>query len=301
MPGKKRECDGCHKMMRSDNLKNHMRKCNGLNQNLNVSNENIRYPFADNSSKMSKSINPKITALIDAIVNEEDEPPEKIQRKDLAENSTDDERQHYPDTLDLTSKVVTDENDDEDDDDEDDDDEDSMTSKDDSTASKDNLSPDELKDRLHRFFDEMTVFELNIDADKRLSKNDIVEYAEELEIPYFRGVFEKDELPEISNPIECGIVNLGDYWACYAKLPNRCYFDSFGRKTPMELQFYLKTAEEIKNNSPVIMRNSNVVQRENSEISGHLCLFVLTSLMREDLSFKQVKDQLVFGFSKDYW
>ena len=108
-----------------------MRKCNGLNQNLNVSNENIRYPFADNSSKMSKSINPKITALIDAIVNEEDEPPEKIQRKDLAENSTDDERQHYPDTLDLTSKVVTDENDDEDDkngdeddDDEDDDDED---------------------------------------------------------------------------------------------------------------------------------------------------------------------------------
>ena len=124
MPGKKRECDGCHKMMRSDNLKNHMRKCNGLNQNLNVSNENIRYPFADNSSKMSKSINPKISALIDAIVNEEDEPPEKIQRKDLAENSTDDERQHYPDTLDLTSKVVTDENDDEDDDDEDDDDED---------------------------------------------------------------------------------------------------------------------------------------------------------------------------------
>ena len=131
MPGKMRECDGCHRMMRSDNLKNHMRKCNGLNQNLNVSNENIRYPFADNSSKMSKSINPKITALIDAIVNEEDEPPEKIQRKDLAENSTDDERQHYPDTLDLTSKVVTDENDDEDDkngdeddDDEDDDDED---------------------------------------------------------------------------------------------------------------------------------------------------------------------------------
>ena len=176
-----------------------------------------------------------------------------------------------------------------------------MTSKDDSTASKDNLSSDKLKDRLYRFFDEMTVFELNIDADKRLSKNDIVEYAEELEIPYFRGVFEKDELPKSSNPIECGIVNVGDYWACYAKLPNRCYFDSFGRKTPMELQFYLKTAEEIKNNSPVIMRNSNVVQRENSEISGHLCLFVLTSLMREDLSFRQVKDQLVFGFSKDYW
>ena len=58
MPGKMRECDGCHKIMRSDNLKNHMRKCKELNQNLNVWNENIRYPFADNSSKMSKSINP---------------------------------------------------------------------------------------------------------------------------------------------------------------------------------------------------------------------------------------------------
>ena len=184
MPGKMRECDGCHKIMRSDNLKNHMKKYKELNQKLNVSNENIRYPFADNSSKMSKStkngglgtdkvqieqpskkpqnhgtvatifpekrekpidslhsktLNPKISALIDDIVNEEDEPPEKIQRKDLAENSTDDERQHYPDTLDLTSKVVTDENEDydedgndyeddengdEDDDSEDDDDED---------------------------------------------------------------------------------------------------------------------------------------------------------------------------------
>ena len=47
--------------------------------------------------------------------------PEKIQRKDLVENSTDDERQHYSDTLDST-KVVTDEN--EDDEDENDDDKD---------------------------------------------------------------------------------------------------------------------------------------------------------------------------------
>ena len=64
----------------------------------------------------NKALNPKISALVDAIVNEEDEPPEKIQRKELAENSTNDERQHYPYTLDLTSKVVTDENGDEDDD-----------------------------------------------------------------------------------------------------------------------------------------------------------------------------------------
>ena len=66
----------------------------------------------------NKALNPKISALVNAIVNEEDESSEKIQRKDLAENSVDDERQHYPDTLDSTSKVVTDENDDEDGDDE---------------------------------------------------------------------------------------------------------------------------------------------------------------------------------------
>ena len=30
MPGKMQECDGCHKIMRSDNLKNHMRKCKEL-------------------------------------------------------------------------------------------------------------------------------------------------------------------------------------------------------------------------------------------------------------------------------
>ena len=30
MPGKMRECDGCHKIMRSDNLKNHMQTCKEL-------------------------------------------------------------------------------------------------------------------------------------------------------------------------------------------------------------------------------------------------------------------------------
>ena len=30
MPGKMRECDGCHKIMRSDNLKNHIQTCKEL-------------------------------------------------------------------------------------------------------------------------------------------------------------------------------------------------------------------------------------------------------------------------------
>ena len=57
--------------------------------------------FANNSSKMSKPPNPKISALIDAIVNDEDEPPEKIQRKD---SEDDDEKKH--DLIGLVSKVV---------------------------------------------------------------------------------------------------------------------------------------------------------------------------------------------------
>ena len=166
----------------------------------------------------------------------------------------------------------------------------------------DDISPDELKARLYRFDGNIKVFELNLDADKGLSKNDILKYAEELDIPYFRGVFERDGLPKSPNQKECGIVNLENHWVCYTKIYNtRCYFDSFGRKTPVEIGYYLKTAEEIKNNSPLIFRSGYMVQRENSKISGHLCLFVLTSLMREDLTYTQVTDQLIYGFSKHYW
>ena len=111
MPGKMRECDGCHKIMRSDNLKNHTRKCNGLNQNLNVSNENIRYPFADNSSKMSKSINPKISALVDAIVNEEPiskDPDGSSTSKDPDDNDSGIE------PMDMTARQFGDDDEDED-------------------------------------------------------------------------------------------------------------------------------------------------------------------------------------------
>ena len=102
-----------------------------------------------------------------------------------------------------------------------------------------------------------------------------------------------DELPKNSNPVECGIVELENTWICYIKNYNtRCYFDSFVRKTPLELGYYFKTAEEIENNSSVIMRNSYIVQKEGSKISGHLCLFVLTSTMREHDSFEQAINQL---------
>ena len=308
-------------------------------------------------SDPAKSTNPKISALVDAIVNEE--PISKPTSKDPDDSTTSkdcdycsDENDSEIEAMDMTAKDMKFEDDCDDDDDDSDDDESysgiepiDMTAKDDSrieprdlTAAQDdsddgddndsriepidmttkddsriepmdltvrdddNISPDELKARLYSFDGNMKVFELNLDADKRLSKNDILKYAEELDIPYFRGVFERDGLPKSPNQKECGIVNLENHWVCYTKIYNtRCYFDSFGRKTPVEIEYYLKTAEEIKNNSPIIFRSGYMVQRENSKISGHLCLFVLTSLMREHLTYKQVTDQLIYGFSKHYW
>ena len=47
--------------------------------------------------------------------------------------------------------------------------------------------------------------------------------------------------------------------------------------------------------------NIDTVQRPKTKICGHLCLFVVTSLMREHLSFKHVMDQLNYAYSQYYW
>ena len=130
-----------------------------------------------------------------------------------------------------------------------------------------------------------------------------------LKAPKFRVVFHIDELPKKVNDVECGIINLsthekmGTHWVCYVKIyKTRIFFDSFGRKTPMQIQKYLKTDREFKNNTPVIQRNYDIVQRVNTKICGHLCLFVLTSLMRERFfSYHQVMDQLRCAFEEHYY
>ena len=171
-----------------------------------------------------------------------------------------------------------------------------------------NISKEELKARLYRSGDNMKLFELNLDADEGLTNIDLFKYIDVLKVPKFRGVFMRDELPEQVNPVECGIVNLsphkqlGTHWVCYAKIHNtRVYFDSFGRKTPLELQKYLKTAKEFRNNLPAVWTSTDVVQSSDTKICGHLCLFVLTSLMREHLTFQHVMDQLNYGYSHHYW
>ena len=175
--------------------------------------------------------------------------------------------------------------------------------------SKKQLKPIQLEARLYTSGNKMKVFELDLDVNRALSNIDLLEYVKLLKVPNFRDVYHVDELPKKVNDVECGIVNLspheqlGTHWICYVKINKiRMYFDSFGRKTPLEIQKYLKTAEEFRNNEPVIQSSTNIVQRVNTKICGHLCLFVLTSLMRERIfSFHQVMDQLNYAFTEYYY
>ena len=145
----------------------------------------------------------------------------------------------------------------------------------------------------------MKVYEVDIPNEKVLTNFDILKYVETLKIPRFRGVFMRDELPKKIKSEECGIMNfntheeIGSHWVCYVKKhDNRIYFDSYGQITPLEIQKYLKNKREFKNNISVIERNTDIVQKPNTTVCGHLCLLVLTSLMREQLSYQEVLNQL---------
>ena len=155
----------------------------------------------------------------------------------------------------------------------------------------------------------MKVYGLNIPDDKGLSNIDILRYVHELEIPYFRGVFMRDTLPRKPYSKECGIVNFntskqsGSHWVCYYKdgMNRRIYFDSFGQMTLDEIQKYLKTSKEYEAGKEVIQRNTDIVQRINTHVCGHLCLFVLTSLAREHHNFQQVLNKLDDGYTRGDW
>ena len=156
----------------------------------------------------------------------------------------------------------------------------------------------------------MLVYGIDIPDKEGLTNIDIEKYAADLGIPHFRGVFMKDTLPRgPPHKIECGVVNMdssknqGTHWCCYARLGDntRIYFDSFGQNVLSEVAKYLKSATERKYDIPVIARNTDVVQTMNTHVCGHLCLFVLTSLMREHLPYQQVLNHLRDGHSQAYW
>ena len=154
----------------------------------------------------------------------------------------------------------------------------------------------------------MKVFELDIPSDRALTNFDLSSYIEKLRVPHFRGVYMRNTLPKTPKCVECCIKNLntsdeiGSHWVGYVKNHDvRIYFDSFGQITPTELQTYLKTSREFQNEKAVIQRNSNIVQRPNTHVCGHLCLVVLTSLMREHLPYQNVLNSLDNGYTQGDW
>lgn len=110
-----------------------------------------------------------------------------------------------------------------------------------------------------------------------MSNFEIENYAAQLAIPYFRGVFSRDKLPSSGPQInESAVINLDDYkgpgthWVCYIKRANRVqYYDSFGVQPPAEFIRYLGPGVHITYNYE---QDQEVVE----VICGHLCLLFLT-------------------------
>ena len=81
-----------------------------------------------------------------------------------------------------------------------------------------------------------------------LTNFDLINYAKQLHIKNFRGVFMQDELPKRIKTNECAIVNLqksdqdGSHWTCYYKHgKEKYYFDSYGLEPTNEMLKYLKS------------------------------------------------------------
>jgi hypothetical protein len=111
---------------------------------------------------------------------------------------------------------------------------------------------------------------------KPLTNHQLIKHSKELNIPYFRDVFMRDNLPRVVNHMETGIVNLDDFvnkgshWtAYYYNKPKKLkfYFDSFGNlPPPIELNNYLGCG---------IKYNTLQYQNFNENSCGYLCLLWL--------------------------
>lgn len=109
-----------------------------------------------------------------------------------------------------------------------------------------------------------------------MTNNDLLKYAKLMKIPYFRGVFMRDNLPRKIRTNETGIVNLdnqegeGTHWTSYIKRgKNIRYFDSIGRlKPPLEVIQYFRTGGSNSN----IQYNFDKYQSFNSHNCGQQSL-----------------------------
>lgn len=100
-----------------------------------------------------------------------------------------------------------------------------------------------------------------------------MKYVKRFRIPYFRGVFMRNELPDKVRKYETGILNLdtgnGTHWTAFVKHNSKAlYFDSFGNlRPPKELVTYLNSS------GPCHIRyNYEQKQKYTEVICGHLAL-----------------------------
>lgn len=116
-----------------------------------------------------------------------------------------------------------------------------------------------------------------------MSNFEIEKCASELQIPYFRGVFSRNDLPP-NGPCskESAVINLDDnkgcgtHWVCYIKRGNYIiYYDSFGVQPPSELLDYFGPKVRIDYNYG---QDQGVLQ----VTCGYLCLLFLASSTRND-------------------
>lgn len=112
-----------------------------------------------------------------------------------------------------------------------------------------------------------------------LTNIDLLKFSKSLKIPYFRGVYMRNDLPRNGpKKNEAAIINLdekngpGTHWAAYRKIVNTVtYFDSFGNlQPPRELVEYFEVGGGSKN--IIIKYNRERYQKFNTFNCGHLCL-----------------------------
>lgn len=118
--------------------------------------------------------------------------------------------------------------------------------------------------------------------DRPLSNHDIIRFAKEMNIPHFRGVFMRDNLPRRCRKKEClvlnhdSIKNSGTHWTSLIKVNKTVYyFDSFGKlPPPVELIKYLGKGVQIN-------YNYHRYQDFDTVICGQLCLKFLNNFWRD--------------------
>ena len=126
---------------------------------------------------------------------------------------------------------------------------------------------------------------------KPLTNFELIEAAKKLNIPNFRGVFLRDELPKKPRRNECGILNLDDsngrgtsLDAVFQRTVRIKYISTaMGLPPPTELVKYLK--------SPVYY-NSERIQPDNEVFCGHLCLYVLKKICNDGRNFQEIINDL---------